>query len=72
MKKQVEQAPISLEIIRFPALYKKIGLCRTQIWRLEKEGSFPKSVPLGGKNGNSKGWFLHEVDAWLLSRRQQS
>lgn len=68
MKQQIEPVAKSLRVIRYQELYSKIGLGRTQIWRLEKDGEFPKSIPLGR---NSKGWFEHEVDAWLESRRQQ-
>jgi len=53
-------------VIRFPELYRKIGLCRSQIWRLEKQGDFPKSIPLGKA---SKGWIEADVNAWLEERR---
>lgn len=56
-----------LRVIRFPELYRKVGLSRSQIWRLEKECAFPKSIELGK---NSRGWFEAEVDAWLQSRRR--
>ncbi|TLS66503.1 AlpA family phage regulatory protein [Mariprofundus erugo] len=64
---QSETAHDSMRIIRFPELHRRIGLSRTQIWRLEKEGEFPKSIPLGK---NSKGWIEADVIAWLLERRK--
>jgi len=67
MKEQIEETRDCLRVIRFPELFKKVGLCRSQIWRLEKSGDFPRSIPLGK---NSKGWLESDVDAWLLARRQ--
>jgi len=32
-----------------------------------KQGDFPKSIPLGG---NSKGWLLSDIEAWLNERRE--
>ncbi|WP_167631598.1 helix-turn-helix transcriptional regulator [Mariprofundus ferrooxydans] len=66
MKQQTDEVRITLRVVRFPELHLKVGLCRSQIWRLEKKGRFPKSVPLGE---NSKGWIESEVDAWLNERR---
>lgn len=66
MKQQTEQARDTLRVIRFPELYRKVGLSRSQIWRLEQQGNFVKSIPLGK---NSKGWIEADVDAWLLARR---
>ena len=67
MKEQITETRDSLRVIRFPELFKKVGLCRSQIWRLEKSGDFPKSIPLGK---NSKGWIEADVNAWLNERRQ--
>jgi len=67
MSKQIEETRETLRVIRYPELFKMVPLCRSQIWRLEKQGHFPKSIPLGG---NSKGWFLSDIEAWLNERRQ--
>ncbi|MFC1537088.1 helix-turn-helix transcriptional regulator [Pseudomonadota bacterium] len=68
MKKQIDAARDSLRVIRFPELHRKIGLGRSQVWRLEKQGDFPKSIPLGK---NSKGWIEADVNAWLEERRKR-
>jgi len=68
MKKQITETRDTLRVIRFPELFKKVGLCRSQIWRLERSGDFVKSIPLGK---NSKGWLESDVDAWLLTRRNR-
>lgn len=55
-------------LIRKPELFNRIGLSDATIWRLEKAGSFPKRVQLGG---NSVGWFESEVDAWFEEKAAQ-
>ncbi|MBF0282084.1 MAG: AlpA family phage regulatory protein [Zetaproteobacteria bacterium] len=65
MKQQIKETRETLRVIRYPELFRKINLCRSQVWRLEKAGDFPKSIPLGK---NSKGWIESEVDAWLIEK----
>jgi prophage regulatory protein len=38
------------------------------IYRLEREGKFPKRIQLGP---NAVGWIEHEVDAWIESKMAQ-
>ena len=52
-------------IIRAPELKKRVGLSLVTVWRMEKAGTFPKRLRLGG---NSSGWLEHEVDAWIEER----
>lgn len=52
-------------IIRKPELLAMIGLSDPTIWRMEKDGKFPKRLRLGG---NSCGWLESEVNAWLDAR----
>ncbi len=52
-------------IIRKPELLNMIGLSDPTIWRMEKEGRFPKRLRLGG---NSCGWLESEVNGWLAER----
>ncbi|MGY6036534.1 helix-turn-helix transcriptional regulator [Aeromonas sp. AE23HZ002T15] len=60
------------KILRCKDLIKKLGLSRSSLYdrlapsspRFDK--SFPKAIRLGA---NSVGWFEHEVDQWLLTRR---
>ena len=65
MAKQIAEARETLRVLRFPELHKKVGLCRSQIWRMEQQGDFPKSIKLGA---NSRGWIEADVDAWLQSK----
>lgn len=50
-------------LIRKHELEAKVGLSDTTIWRLEKEGKFPKRRKI---NGHSVGWVESEVDTWIL------
>lgn len=52
-------------IIRKPELRKIIGLSDPTVWRLEKDGKFPKRLRLGG---NSCGWLESEILSWLAER----
>jgi len=51
-------------IMRKPEVLNISGLSHPTIWRMEKEGTFPKRVKLGG---NSCGWLETEIMAWLES-----
>jgi len=46
---------------------KLVGLDRSQIWRLEQEGDFPRRIQLGK---NTVGWDRDEVLQWIESRKQ--
>ena len=55
-------------VIRKPEVQKIVGLSDATIWRLERRGEFPKRIQLGG---NSVGWLLSEVLAWLKMKAQE-
>lgn len=52
-------------VIRKPELLAMIGLSDPTIWRMEKDGKFPKRIRLGG---NSCGWLLSEIMGWVEQR----
>jgi len=52
-------------IIRKPGLRKLTGYSDTQIWRKERNGSFPRRIQLGPM---AVGWFEDEVLEWLRAR----
>jgi len=54
-------------IIRKPELLNIVGLSDPTIWRMEKDGTFPKRLRLGG---NSCGWLESEVMDWLAERAE--
>ena len=45
------------------------GLSRTTLWRLEKEGSFPKRCKIAR---NAIGWLSDHINDWLEQKSQQA
>jgi len=43
-----------------------IAYSKTHIWRLERQGKFPRRVTIGG--GNRYGWPEDEIDQYLTKR----
>jgi prophage regulatory protein len=57
------------KLLRFPGVQVKTGgLSRTTIWRLERDGLFPKRRLLTGK---IVAWDEAEIDEWIKSRIQE-
>ena len=42
-----------------------INTCKSQVYKLVKQGRFPKPIKLGERGS---GWLTSEIDAWLQSR----
>jgi prophage regulatory protein len=51
--------------MRLPEVLRVTGLSRVTIWRLEREGGFPKKVYLTGR---TIAWRESTVRQWLESR----
>lgn len=49
-------------IIRLPEVKSITGLGRSSIYAFERDGSFPKRIPIGAR---SVGWSLSEVLKWI-------
>ena len=56
-----------MRILSFDELrtLKGVPYSKVHLWRLEREGKFPKRVPLGASR---HGWLESEIDDWLLER----
>ncbi len=52
-------------IIRLSGVQERTGLSRSEIYRLEGIGGFPKRVVLGAR---SVGWVESELQAWITER----
>ncbi len=52
-------------ILRLPAVKVRTGLSRSTIYLRIAQGTFPKSVSLGGR---AVGWVEAEVQEWLQRR----
>jgi prophage regulatory protein len=44
---------------------KGIPYSKVHLWRLERDGKFPKRVPLGQSR---HGWLDSEIDEWITAR----
>ncbi len=63
--------------IRLPEVMSRTGYGRTSIYRKMEDGSFPKSLKLGGApkdpnefDSRAIAWIEEEVDQWIESRIQ--
>lgn len=52
-------------LIKLPEVIKMTGISRTEIYRLEAVGKFPKRVPLSER---STAWVEAEVAAWVRAK----
>ena len=64
--------------IRLPEVLSRTGYGRTSIYRKMEDGSFPRSVKLGGPLEDSNtfdcravAWIEDEVDQWIESRIEE-
>lgn len=57
-----------MKVLRFKQVKERVGYSRMHLFRLERDGKFPKRVPLGP---NSVGWLASEIDAWIAARVAQ-
>ncbi|KXJ57138.1 MAG: hypothetical protein AXW17_13185 [Colwellia sp. Phe_37] len=53
-----------MQILKVSEVIKRTGLSRTTLWRLERDGKFPRSIKL---SVNRVGWRENEVDEWIES-----
>lgn len=53
--------------IRWPTIQEVSALSRVTVWRMERDGKFPRRRQL---SANSVGWLKSEVDAWVESRER--
>ena len=65
-------------LIRLPEVLSRTGYGRTSIYRKMEDGSFPRSVKLGGPpldpsvfDSRAIAWIEEEVDQWIESRIEE-
>ena len=56
---------LSLKLLRFPAVRERTGLSRSTIWRLERQGDFPKHRRI---SANVVAWVEAEVMSWIHAK----
>ena len=57
------------EFLRFPAVQRAVKISRSTIWRLEKDGAFPRRRQI---SANAVGWLREEIESWISSRQLAS
>ena len=57
-----------IRAMRLEEVIEKIGVGRTTLYTLIKEGDFPRQVKYGGRASR---WLEHEVDAWLRQKAEE-
>lgn len=53
------------QLLRLPAVCKKVGLSPTSVWRAVREERFPAPVSIGLQ---AVAWHESDIDAWITSR----
>ena len=78
MKKSNHMIIRQKRFIRLPEVMSRTGYGRTSIYRKMEDGSFPKSVKLGGPpldpsvfDSRAIAWIEEEVDQWIESRIEE-
>jgi prophage regulatory protein len=56
---------VATRFLSFAAVRDRVGKSRSQIWRDERDGKFPKRVQLGP---GRVAWVESEVEAWAQAR----
>jgi prophage regulatory protein len=56
---------VPLKFLRFKAVRDRTGLSRSTIWRLERQGAFPKHRRI---SANAVAWLERDINEWVLSR----
>lgn len=57
-----------MRIIRLKEVIDSTGLSRSTIYKYISEGSFPKSLDLGGR---SVGWLESEIQDWIMVKVEE-
>lgn len=56
-------------LLRLPTVIARTGMSRSEIYRREALGEFPRRVNLGAR---SVGWLSSEIQEWIESRIRES
>ena len=54
-----------LRLLRFPAVRARTGLSRSTIWRLERQGAFPRHHRI---SANAVAWVEDDIAKWIQSK----
>lgn len=62
MEQQIQTPPRFLRIVEVTA---KVSLSKPTIYRMVKDGRFPKSHKIGSR---ASAWLESEIDSWMMSK----
>jgi len=54
-------------ILRWPAVNERVGLCRSRVYQLIEANKFPKQIKLSER---AIGWLESEINQWIEDRIQ--
>ena len=52
-------------LLRLPDVLARVPYSRSHLWRMEREGTFPRCIKLGA---NRVAWAADEIQEWITSR----
>ncbi len=58
-----------MKILRMKDVIEKLGICRSSIYNLIKEGDFPAGFRI---HKQSVGWLESDIDDWIMDRIAES
>lgn len=58
-----------MKILRLPDVLSRVGIKRSMVYQLVKEGSFPAPISLGLR---AVGWDEKDVDKWISKKIKES
>ena len=58
----------SRKFLRLPSVSEKVGLSRSQIYKLIQQGEFPEPIKLGPKISV---WIEEKLEAWMDAKTPQ-
>lgn len=53
-----------MRLLRLPEVMQRVGLRKTAIYKLQRDGAFPSCVKIGA----AATWVEGEIDAWINAR----
>ena len=65
---KITKRPATIQIIRFPALSKMLGISRSTLFRWMRDGEFPRNFNMGA---NSVAWLYSDIESWIQSRSKE-
>jgi prophage regulatory protein len=69
MRNSTQPAQSVTQFYRLPTLQAKLGISRSHIWAMVKEGKFPKPIKLSPK---CTVWNAADVERWVQERIAES